>query len=728
MTKSKTIYLVLFVLLCFAVYEIPRIETSGEVYPVDISGEYYFLKQKADLRFPTSSYLRIYFEKLSGESDLRYYREMERYVEALEGFEWTDRVLSPTRVQDVRTDSMEFASETIYSSDDASAERLDRLLHTDVLFHKFFLSHDGSGNYLYLFYPEGSWKSSYHDELEKTGRNFPEREVLPMGMEILEEHLARFGVRELLRLGSIAILVVLLVEMVFFRSFLYGFLFSTFSYLPALYIMSLLPLLGISFSIFLIPVPILTLVLSTTYTLHIVSYITARPEAPIRENLARVFPVVSAAAATTLFGFVTMLLSSLDQMKDLGFLMSAGVLLSLTTAWFAIPPLLPGYLKRVSAGRKILKIPMSRSLSFVLLFIAALGLSGLLSFEDERFVLRWTVRDNTIREYIDTSRRVTGASHQFTVLLDTGEEFGFVSPRKYKGLLEVQKSLDELSYGTDTLSITHFVNWINGKIEGESEPVVPKSEMEIGESLELLFSTDTGFHPESLVSPDYSAVRLEFLIDTRGSGSWKSDLAIEETRDEIYALFKESFPDTEVIVLSDAVQILDSYNVTRESITTSLFLFYPVVFLFLLILFRSFLPAFISVLPSFFSAILYLGLMGFFDFNFSILASVCLCMLIGVCIDDSVVLVQFHMKHKGDYANSVVAMGESLKEVGSVIVKTTVIIVLGVLVLLFSSHREVLQNSILLIITFLFATMLTLFFIPTMLVHNKKERVHEKEK
>jgi len=118
--------------------------------------------------------------------------------------------------------------------------------------------------------------------------------------------------------------------------------------------------------------------------------------------------------------------------------------------------------------------------------------------------------------------------------------------------------------------------------------------------------------------------------------------------------------------------------------------------------------------------------MGYLDIYFSLFASVSICMLIGVCIDDSVVLIQFYSTHRDTYENQTFALRKSLNEVGMVIIKTTIIIVFGVSVLLFSSFIEVRQNSGLLIGTFLFATMMTLFVLPIIIKVKKEVHISEK--
>jgi len=728
LTKGPIVYSILFILLCFSVYYITRIQISGSVFPDQKDSKYHSIKETVAERFPDSTYIRIYFQRKPDESPLHYYREVESCAERFQQLTWADLVISPTRIQDINTESMQFSPETIYTSTTDSASRLDILMDTVPLFSQFFLSHDHSGCYLYLFYPNDTWNRSYYRDIVTIAKNYKDRKIFPMGMKILEEYISHLGITELGKLGIIAIFIILIMEIIIFRSLLYGILFSLLSLLPAIYVMALFPLFKIPFSIFLIPVPILTLVLSTTYTLHIISYSAARPEDSIRKNLTRVFPVVSTAAATTLFGFLTMLVSTLERMKHLGILMTSGVFLSLLVAWLALPPMLPGYLKSIENQKKHRKIPMSKFAAAGLLFLALAGSFGIFSFEDQHFFLKRTVRNNPLADYIKFSQNLTGGSHQFAVIVNSGEEFGFVSLQRYNSLLKVQEKLKDLPFMRDILSITSLADWLNGKIEGTDKTVSPKNDVEIGESLELLFSSSSGFHPESLITPDYSSVRIQLQIDARGSHSWKSDLGIEEIRHELYLLFKNSFPKSEIIVLSDAVQIEVAYDSVKKGVLTSLLLFYPIVFLFLIIVFRSLFPAFIAILPSLFSVLLYLGLMGYLGFYFSIFASVSICMLIGVCIDDSVVLVQFFMKHRHQYSDIGSALQESLNEVGSVIIKTTVIIVLGVSVLLFSSYREALQNSVLLIITFLFANLLTIFFVPVVLNINRKRKAFNREK
>ncbi len=729
MVKGRVVYPILFILLCLSIYFISMIETSGSVYPEQKKGEYRDNRETAAELFPESNYIRVYFQRLPGETAFEYYREIDKCADYFNRLEWPDMVVAATRIQDINTESMQFNSEKIYNSSSNSAESLDYMLHEVPLFSQLFLSNDRTGSYIYIFYPEDSWEKSFYHDIDTLANKYQDRLVFPMGITILEKHISFIAETELGKLGIIAVFVVLLIEIVFFRSILFGLLFSLVSFIPPIYVMSLFPLFNIEFSVMLIPVPILTMVLSTTYTLHIVSYAIARPNDSLKKNLVRVLPVVSAAAATTLFGFATMLFSSLGRIQELGILMLFGVLISMAVAWLVLPSIIPCYLKNKPPGKKLLnKIPISKCYALGFLLLLIIGISGIFKTEDHRFYLERTVRTTPLSEYIKNSRRVTGASDQFFIIIDTGEEYGFVSLSNYRALLNVRKELAALPYSGDMLSITDLADWINGKIEGSDSPIPPEDEMEIGESLELLFSSDSGLNPESLITQDYSAVRFQLLVDASQSNSWKSNLVVSDVKDEIYSIFKKCFPEAEIIVLSDSIGISESLDYVRNGILNSLLLFYPIVFLFLAILFKSPLSAAIAIIPSLSSALLYIGLIGYLGFYFSLFASVYICMLIGVSIDDSVVLVQFFLTHKNQYKDTFTAMQESLNEVGSVIIRTTVIIISGVSVLLLSSYREAVQNTMLVIVCFSFATLLTLFFIPVVFLINKKKKVSTNEK
>ena len=727
LTKGRVIYPALFVLLCLSAYCISMLETSGSVFSSLKNSEYDYLKKKAAERFPKSNFLRVYIERLPDESAFQFFYEVDKCSQYFQQLEWTDLVVSPTRIQNIDIDSMSIKSEIIYDEGVDSAGRLDMMLRTTPVFSRLFLSNDSSGCYIYLFYPEGAWSGSCYKDIERFVERYEQRIIFPMGMVILEEHLSRLAITELGKLGIIAVIIILIVEIIIFRSLLYGFLFSLVSFVPAVYVMSLFPLFKIPFSVFLIPVPILSMILSTTYTLHIISYSAKRPELPVKENLISVFPVVSAAAATTLLGFATMLFSSMDRIQHLGLLMTFSVILSLLVAWLALPPMIPGYLRKVNSSIGHRALPISKLAAAGLLLISVAGIYGIFQFDEQRFFLDLTVRKNALSEYMKNSQRVTGAGDQFEVIIDTGKEYEFISPENYHTLISVQKEAESLPYARALLSITDLTDWINGRIEGSTRPVSPETDVETGESLELLFSSDSGFNPESLITNDYSAVKIQIPISTAGSGRWKSDLVIQDVRREIYRLFKNRFPEADIIILSDAIKMEESINSVKSGIFSSLLFFYPIVFLFLMVLFKSPVYGLIAILPSLFSSLLYLGLMGYFNLDFSMFSSVFICMLIGVCIDDSVVLVQFFMTHRHQYPDNNAAMRESLNEAGSVIIKTTVIIVSGVCVLLFSSYREALYNSLLLIITFSFSTILTLFFVPAVFTVYKRRRAVKSE-
>jgi len=720
LVKKISLYTLMFLLFLASLVSVRNIETSGHFFP-SLKNSDYQNKYLKDLRmFPETSYLKIFFERLPNESTPDYYRELKSFSGQLEDTALVDRLLSAADLQKLMLDEANLASELIYKEDSESSFELDQTLREDEIFSSFFLPRKKTGTFLYLFYSEENWNRKAYSELHNLTAAYTSRKVILFGDHVFEELIVRMGLNDLSVLGIIAICIIILIESLFFRSLRYGLLFSLITIVPAVYVMAFFPLLHIRFSTFLIPVPILTLVLSTTYTLHIVYYTTRRAREPLKKSLRSVFPVVTAAGMTTAIGFVTMLFSSVDEMRYLGVLMTAGVTISLVIAWFALPPLIPVYLKRVSVQNRDTLLPVpGKAVRTGLILLVCIGIFGVLLYEHEYFVLKRTLRENTLQNYMREYRELNGATNQFTVLLDFEEEYGFVSETRYRSLKALEREIEALPYCSGVSSITSFIDWMNGRIEGTEQSMEPKDEIQIGEALEMLHSAGTGISPESLITPDYSAVRIRILIDAgkpAGRQSWKSYLAISEVERDINSLFQQYFPEQQVILLSESLREVESHHAIFRGMIFSLLFFFPTVLLFLYFVFRTWYAAFIAILPSFLSSLFYLGMMGYFGFRFSVTASVSICMLIGVCVDDAVVLVQFFLNHQSRFSASDRALHSVFHEVGSVIIRTTVIIAAGSSVLLFSSYLFLIQTSALMIVSFIISTLLTLFIIPPILV------------
>jgi len=96
-------------------------------------------------------------------------------------------------------------------------------------------------------------------------------------------------------------------------------------------------------------------------------------------------------------------------------------------------------------------------------------------------------------------------------LLKSENEYAFVDKDTYDALHRMVMNIEKLSNTGHVYSITKFVNWINGRLSDCSEPVLPLSSAEIGESLELLTGRTVGVGAESLIAPLYSVVRVRIL-------------------------------------------------------------------------------------------------------------------------------------------------------------------------------------------------------------------------
>jgi predicted RND superfamily exporter protein len=118
-------------------------------------------------------------------------------------------------------------------------------------------------------------------------------------------------------------------------------------------------------------------------------------------------------------------------------------------------------------------------------------------------------------------------------------------------------------------------------------------------------------------------------------------------------------------------------------------------------------------------------MMGYAGIPQSVLVSICVTTLMGVAMDDSLLFVLFYRNNLLRYSDSRLAASETLRQNGSVIVRTSVILILGLTVLLFSRYVPMVENALLMMGGLVVSTVGALTVVPSLLVatsNRRKER------
>jgi len=587
---------------------------------------------------------------------------------------------------------------------------------TDV-FQEYFVSHDKTSFLLYCIPEPGVNSKQLLDTLHKTLTPF-KTDIRIFGKAVLDKTILSMNYRDFIILGSIALLIIWLVELFFTRSIISAFILTGFSAFPTVITLSLFPVLGCKIEMITLLVPVLVIVLSTTYMLHYLHYFCLFKA--VEESLRYALPVILIASATTLLGFGTMVLSPVTELFNLGVTLSIGIFFSAAPALLLLPQVvknIPLYINRnralpaflINGLRGKIIIPV-----FMMLF--GIGIFGITQLESG-FVFGYKAKENTPLFNLNNDLDKTlGGRMELDILIDSEEEYGLVIADRYKSLDTAVKQIDNLSGTGYVYSITKFTNWINGRLSGNEPALLPENSAEIGESFELLTGRDLGIGASSLINTSYSITRIKvrFYLENENQASYKAEYL--KLKQKISSILQKQLPECSIMFLGILEKSLQRDSAVTQSILYSVIIFFPTVFLFLLFIQKSFLYPLITILPSASASVFMFGLMGICNLGFVTTSILIFCCLIGVAVDDAVFLVQFYLVH-GKGKNTGIAVMSALKNSGRVIIRTTVIIVAGLAVLLFGSWYVMVWHVLLLIVGLSFATAVTLFVIPVLLRH-----------
>ena len=134
------------------------------------------------------------------------------------------------------------------------------------------------------------------------------------------------------------------------------------------------------------------------------------------------------------------------------------------------------------------------------------------------------------------------------------------------------------------------------------------------------------------------------------------------------------------------------------------------------VVFGSFKYGMVAVIPNLFPVVVTFGVMGIFDFALDADTLIIAPIVIGIAVDDTIhFLTHFraYLIETGDIRKTI---SHTVREVGQAVVFTTLIIVLGFLVQMFSSHQGMANFGFLTAIAFISALLADLLLLPALCV------------
>ena len=489
--------------------------------------------------------------------------------------------------------------------------------------------------------------------------------------------------------------------------------------------------LGIKLSPPSISAPIILLTIVVASAIHIVSYIqrSVADKTSVEEALALSFSKncipVTLTHATTMIGFLTMNFSESPPFRDLGNIVALGVLVS----WILSFTLLPFLIRRIPiSGKKSMSVGIFNSMDVISNFV--MTYKKLITYTFLPFCLVISVfslsnsLNDDLVEYFDESvefRKQTeiinekfSGIYSIEYSIETNEDNGIFEPKVLSFSDEFAKWMRLQTEVMAATTISDTLKTINKNMHSglASEYKLPESR-ELAAQYFLLYemSLPFGMDMTDRVVSSKSAMRMIVRLNNMDS----KKILLMESRVADW-LSKNKPNNIDITYSSPAVIFAHIGEKNIRSLLVGSISALILICLILAILFRSFRIGLISILPNFLPICFAYGVWALLVGEISLgLASVS-AMTIGIVVDDTVHFLYGYIRHLKEGKHPEEACRNTMREVGSAMVISSIILVLGFLILATSHFEKNALMGLLTGLTIAVALVCDLILLPILLM------------
>ena len=756
--RPKTLLLLLFILTCvFGVYAKDiRLDSSVEsLLSQDNPDSQYYAEVRQLFGSDEVGVVGLLADDIYTADVLH---KITRLTEALENIEGVQEVLSLTNALDPIADVVEPPPlVTQIPTDQAGLEALRETLADRPIYLKNLVAIDGKAAAINIFFADMDDEEFMQRGIDAqiqaildTERETGPEELFYTGLPRFKVYSARAMQRDLIRFVPLTLLAIVVVLFVSFRS-IRGVLLPALTILVSLiWTLGIMVLSGSSLSLGSIALPPLILVLGTAYSLHMVAeyYELARPDGAVRdvvlEALKKTSPPICITALTTVLGFLSLGVNPLSSIRVMGIFSSVGILIAFLLSILLVPAVLMqlrlpanpavAFAPGVTAGlRRIGRFAIQNRLSGIgaSLLCAGVAIWNLSSIQVDSNFQSFFRPNDPVRQATDAINTHLVGSMAFYVVVDGEEKDVMKQWDTLRRIKDLQSYIDGLSGVDKTVSFVDYCELLDrGAQSGGGEIMVgPGGELitapppdkpttfwqepsQLRAVMQLVAGSPTSFR--SVASPDFA--RSNILVRTTLSGSQE----ISALAERISTYAQEHFPpDLKVRPTGNLILLTKTTGDIITGQIRSLSLAASVIFVIMSAMFLSARIGLIAMIPNIFPIIIFFGLMGLSGAVLNLGTSIIAAIALGIAVDNTVHLMTRLSAEVHAAPDQETALLHTLGTVGKPSLYASVILLLGFLVLYFSTFVPIQEFGILSAATIIVAFGADVILLPALLATTK---------
>ncbi len=447
--------------------------------------------------------------------------------------------------------------------------------------------------------------------------------------------------------------------------------------------------------------------------------------AAIRESLRINLAPIFVTSLTTAIGVLSLNLSDSPPYRDLGNMVACGVVVAFALSITLLPALLAVLPVPKRSIRASLRFPVTRFADWVIYRRKALLLGGAVTLlVAAAFVPRNELTERwheyfsesfEIRRAVDLMSERLGGIHRLYYDLETNSETGVLEPAYVRQVEAFARWFEEQPGVVTTAGLHDTIKALNKALH-ENQPAfeaIPDNRAEIAQYLLLYeLSLPLGAGIDNLVDQDRSASRFSALVN-------KTDSQVLLDLDRRATAWLAANAPGIVARAGTGLDLIFAHITHRNMRglllgTVAALIAISAV---LMLVLRSVRLGLVSLLPNLAPATLAYGLWGLFVGYIDLALSVVICMSLGIVVDDTVHFLSKYFRARRERGlDAPAGIHYAFRTVGMALATTSIVLVGGFGVLVFSEFAPTRETGSLLAITIGLALLVDFLMLPPLLL------------
>lgn len=548
-----------------------------------------------------------------------------------------------------------------------------------------------------------------------------------IGLPYVRNHFSESILADLKRLIPLSTGVLFLTLVVIKRSIRAAFLPMLTAAFSVVWVLGLMAFLGIPLSVMTAIVPVLLVIVGSTEDIHLISeFHTATlsgnsSKRAVRYMARRMGLAVLLTFLTSCFGFLSIAVNPVPLMREFGLITASGLFLNFMCTILLVPP----YLRYIGLGTSKASSSLvrmneesgrfrysnfllrnKRSIIILMLAMIAIFGYGTSRLQVNNNLLNYFDDESTVRQHLSTVQKNIAGMEHFSIVLDSRIEGTFLKLRYLEEIEEIQHYIDNSGSFDASFSLIDMLSLFNSSVNDSGRIELPEDEEVLAGVANLIDSRKI----KTYATQDFSRTRIVVRHQLESS---RQVLAAVQKLEEF--IRERTDPGLTVSISGDSIVSAKTSDVLISGQIYSLGFMLLIIFIVIALLFLSAKAGVLATLSSLVQIVVLFGCMGFLGIVLDTATAMIAAIALGICVDNTMHFMVRYQRKLKLVKNELVAIRQTVSEELPPIATSSITLIAGIGILLFSEFKPVAYFGLLTSMSIAVAFIVNFVFTPILL-------------